>query len=114
MGEVFNELALRRPERPDHVIVVSIYDLIDRRFDVQQVVSRHSEDAIRLQHSPRFRIETVQIEPVQCLRDHDQVNRVRLYAAVFCGRDKIVDALVQLTVCDLFLTCVGCDHAIEH
>jgi hypothetical protein len=32
--KAFNELALRRPERPDHLIVVSIYNLIDRRFDL--------------------------------------------------------------------------------
>ena len=39
ISELLNELALWRPERPDHVVVVSIHNLIDRRFNVQQVVS---------------------------------------------------------------------------
>jgi hypothetical protein len=39
IGELLNEPALRRPERADHLVVVSIHNLIDRRFDVQQVVS---------------------------------------------------------------------------
>ena len=46
IGELFNKLALWRPERPDHFVVVSIHYLIDGRFDVQQVVSRRSEDTI--------------------------------------------------------------------
>ena len=40
----------------------------------------------------------VQIEPVQRLRDHDQIDRPRFDAAVFCRRDTILDALVRLRV----------------
>jgi len=76
IGELFNKLALRRPETPDHLVVVSIHHLIDRRFDVQQVVSRRSEHAIISQHASRFAVKAVQIEPVQCLRNHDQINRL--------------------------------------
>ena len=46
IGELLDELALRWPERTDHLVVVSIYYLIDDRFDAQQVVSRRSEDAV--------------------------------------------------------------------
>jgi hypothetical protein len=33
IGKLLDKLALRRPERADHIIVVSIYNLIDRRVD---------------------------------------------------------------------------------
>ncbi len=46
IGELLDELALRWPERTDHLVVVSIHNVIDGRFDVQQVVSRRSEDAV--------------------------------------------------------------------
>src|SRR2546430_14889058 len=96
ISEPLNECAFRRPERPDHFIVVAIYDLIDRRFDRQQIVSRSSENAIRFQYALRFLIKAVEIEPVQCLCDHDQIYRPRIDAAVFCGRDMIRDMLLPL------------------
>ena len=34
IGELFNKLAFRWPERPDYFIIISIHDLIDRRFNV--------------------------------------------------------------------------------
>src|SRR5205809_6308547 len=34
IGKLLDKLALRRPERPDHFIIVSIHDLIDLRSDL--------------------------------------------------------------------------------
>jgi hypothetical protein len=38
IGELLDEPALRRPERPDHFVIVSTEHVIDGLFDVQQVV----------------------------------------------------------------------------
>jgi len=111
--EFFDQLALRRPEGTDHLVIVPIYNCIDRWFDVQQVVSRCSEDAVKLQRASCFFIKPWQVESVQCLRDHDQIDRLRFDAAVFCRRDTIFDALVLVRLRDLFFTCIGREHAIE-
>jgi len=67
IGEILNKLALRRPEGTDHLVIVPIYNCIDCWFDVQQVVSRCSEDAVRLQCASCFFIKPWQVEPVQRL-----------------------------------------------
>jgi len=39
ISELLHEPALRWPKRPDHFVIISVHNLIDCLFDVQQVVT---------------------------------------------------------------------------
>src|SRR5438270_13732954 len=44
VGELLNEPAFLRPESTDHLVIVSINNLIDRSLDVRQAISRRRKD----------------------------------------------------------------------
>jgi hypothetical protein len=51
---------------------------------------------------------------MQCLRDHDQINRLWSDPAVLCGRNTTLNSLMWLRVRDLLLTRIGRNDATEH
>src|SRR4029453_8398706 len=96
--ELFNELALRCPERADEVVVVTTQHCIDRWLYMREQISRSSKDAVRHQYPLRFGVKSVQIEPVQCLGDHDEINCRGFETTLFRCRDTILHALVWLCI----------------
>src|SRR6266436_6853980 len=80
--KLLDQRSLRRPKRANHVEIVMIDDGVDCRCGAQQIVLPRCNNPARLQYSSSFQIKTVEIEPMQRLRDCDEVDCIRVDPAI--------------------------------
>jgi hypothetical protein len=76
-------------------------------------ISPNRDDTSAAQNPFRFRKKRRCIEPMERLRRGDEICRRSGNAARFRGRESVLDALMRSSVCQLRLTWVGCDYALE-
>ena len=105
---VDDELPLGTPVRPDDDVVKVRHRVIDRGdADTRQVIAPRDERAVRTQHAPRLVVELVERQPVQRLRDGDDVHRAVRQAAAIRERLAIRDPRVRRRVTELLGIGVG-------
>ena len=93
---LFHEDSFEIPIRPNGFMVELFHYAVDFRRDLKQIVTPDRQQSVRFQDSFRFGKEGVAIEPVQRLRDRDQIEgSFALEIALFRGGDAIDNAFVS-------------------
>src|SRR5688500_3392615 len=76
-------------------------------------VTPHDNCASGHDYSPHFVVERLHIEPVQCLRDGDEIDRVFCESTVVGWSNAILDTRMRDRLGYLLRARIGCDYMLE-
>src|SRR5205807_5322740 len=95
------------PIRPDHVGVEVYDERVDHGVDLGQRVAPECDDGARARDASHLRVEALEVEPVDRLRDGDEIDHGALEAGVLGHGDAILDPRVRARLRDLLPARVG-------
>jgi len=99
---LLDEDPLRRPEFPD-IRVDARNQRVDLIVDDAVLVAPESQQTIRLHDSSGFGEKRVDVEPVQCLRNRNEIDRAGIEARVLGTRHPELDVAGTARGCKLLL-----------
>src|SRR5262245_2940011 len=82
-------------------------------FHVDYRAGPCNEHAVRAEYTFGFRVEALQVKPMQSRRDRDQRHRFIRQFTVLSGRNSILHVGMRFSRCDLLLTRIHRDDACK-
>lgn len=110
---VLHHVALGWPERSEYVPVKIVYARVNFARDIEKIISPRCENAPWTQDPVSFLRESVHVEPVQCLRNGNQIDGSIIKPAVILSGNAIAHFFARCRIGYLFLARVGRDDVFE-